>query len=110
MFRTELARRLSGRRSKAIAAGLAVLALAGFPTVAAAQTRAPEPPWAAPSMVAPLVPQPGTNPTRNGSVFVTPPAVEDEPESADWRRANDEAARLGGHVGQLRGRPAQPRP
>ncbi len=110
MFRTGPASRLPDRRSRALAIGLLVAALAALATVAAAQTRAPEAPRAAPSMVAPLVQHPGTNPTRNGSAFVPPPMVEDEPETADWRRANDEAARLGGHVGQLRGRPAEPRP
>jgi len=105
----EIASSFHGRRFLATAAGLVVSALAGFPAVAAAQTRPPEAPRPAPSMVAPLVQQPGANSARNGSVFVPPPAVEDEPET-DWRHANDEAARLGGHVGQLRGRPAQPRP
>lgn len=32
-----------------------------------------------------------------------------EPEPLSWRAANDTAAALGGHVGQLRGRPAAPR-
>ncbi len=99
----------TGRRAKALAVGLAVGVMAGLPGVLAAQTQAPEAPRAAPSMIAPLLPQPTTNASRNESVFVAPPSVEDEPET-DWRRANDEAARLGGHVGQLRGRPAQPRP
>jgi len=31
-----------------------------------------------------------------------------EPEPLSWRAANDTAAALGGHVGQLRGRPAAP--
>ncbi len=31
-----------------------------------------------------------------------------EPEPLSWRAANDTAAALGGHMGQLRGRPAAP--
>jgi hypothetical protein len=37
-------------------------------------------------------------PTTYRSAFGPPPA---EPEATPWRAANDEAARLGGHVGQL---------
>lgn len=33
-----------------------------------------------------------------------------EPEPLSWRAANDTAAALGGHMGQLRGRPAAPPP
>lgn len=55
----------------------------------------------APSVIlAPLADRPRPLPAP---VFETPPAIRDEPE-ADWRAANDEAARLGGHVGQMRGR------
>ncbi len=99
----------TGLRAKALAFGIAVGFVTGLPTVPAAQTRALEAPRAAPSMIAPLLHQPAANASRSDSAFVAPPAVQDEPET-DWRRANDEAARLGGHVGQLRGRPAQSRP
>lgn len=92
-----------------LAIGLVVAIWAGIPAIANAQTQTSEAPRQAPSMLAPLVERPAASTARIGSTFVAPPAVEDVPET-DWRTANDEAARLGGHVGQLRGRPAQSRP
>ena len=98
----------------ALAVAFSVAAIAGLPTVLSAQTRVPDAgrPEAGrevPSMIAPLVDRPAVGVSPTGSVFVRPPAVIDEPET-DWRNANDEAARLGGHAGQVRGRPAQSRP
>lgn len=61
-----------------------------------------------PSVLAPLVVRPGAQKDQPTSLFEAPPPVKDESE-ADWRAANEEAARLGGHVGQVRGRPATPR-
>ena len=80
---------------------VAVIALvASGASFVAAQT-APRPERSAPSAVAPLL-APGQQPQASqGSTFVAPPAVGDEPE-IEWRTANDEAARLKGHVGQSR--------
>ncbi len=61
-----------------------------------------------PSVLAPFVVRPGPSKEQPASLFEAPPPIKDEAES-DWRAANEEAARLGGHVGQLRGRPAAPR-
>lgn len=61
-----------------------------------------------PSVLAPLVVRPEPSKDQPTSQFEAPPPVKDEAE-ADWRAANEEAARLGGHVGQVRGRPATPR-
>ena len=61
-----------------------------------------------PSVLAPLVARPGPQKDQPTSLFEAPPPVKDESE-ADWRAANEEAARLGGHIGQVRGRPATPR-
>lgn len=61
-----------------------------------------------PSVLAPLVVRPGPSKDQSTSLFEAPPPVKDEAE-VDWRASNEEAARLGGHVGQVRGRPATPR-
>lgn len=81
----------------ATAAGFALLMLS---TVATAQP-APASPSAPSVVLQPLISSP--MPVRREPAFVAPPPVRDEPETP-WRAANDEAARLGGHVGQLRGR------
>lgn len=101
-------------RTLALAVGFSVATIFGLPIVLGAQTRIPdagrpEGSREVPSMIAPLVDRPAVGASRTGSVFVRPPAVVDEPET-DWRNANDEAARLGGHAGQVRSRPAQSRP
>lgn len=74
------------------------------PMHAVAQQSAP----LAPSVLSPLVTRPAVPPPALQPIFVPPPPVEDAPD-LDWRQSNDDAARLGGHVGQLRGRPATPR-
>jgi hypothetical protein len=80
--------------------------LLAFSTLAVAQqpTSSPSAPSvpSTPSVVVhPLVVSP--MPISRDPAFVAPPPVRDEAE-VEWRTANDEAARLGGHVGQLRGR------
>jgi hypothetical protein len=75
------------------------LVVAGASYVAA-QT-APRPERNAPSAVAPLLVPSQQLQASQGSTFVAPPTVGDEPE-IEWRAANDEAARLKGHVGQTR--------
>lgn len=109
MFRTGPASKRPDLRARVLVIGLVVAIWAGIPEIPAAQTQVPETPRQTPSMLAPLVARPAANAARVGSTFVAPPAVEDGTET-DWRNANEEAARLGGHVGQLRGRPAQSRP
>jgi hypothetical protein len=70
---------------------IAVLWLA--PSMALAQTANPA------DLFGPANPQMKGPPTTYQSVFGKQPTG---PEEMPWRAANDEAARLGGHVGQLR--------
>ena len=76
---------------------IAVLWLA--PSMAFAQTATQ------PDLFGPANPQMKGPPTSYQSVFGKQSAA---PEETPWRAANDEAGRLGGHVGQLResGEPA----
>lgn len=79
---------------------IAVLWLA--PSIALAQAAPSADPFG------PANPQMKGPPTTYRSVFGKPPLG---PEATPWRAANDEAGRLGGHVGQLReseGSPAAP--
>jgi hypothetical protein len=86
---------------------VAIALLASGVSFVAAQTP-PRSQQSVPSAVAPLL-EPRQRPqTDQGSTFVPPPAVADERE-LDWRAANEDAARLGGHVGQARERPPAPR-
>jgi hypothetical protein len=79
---------------------MAALVLSFGAVAAMAQPAAPA--ASSPSaVVRPLTTPPP--PAGREPVFVPPPPVRDDPE-IDWRAANDEAARLGGHVGQMRGR------
>lgn len=95
--------RCRSRFRRVVSGTVVIIALvAAGASLVAAQT-APRPERNAPSAVAPLL-APGQQPQASqGSTFVAPPAVGDEPE-IEWRAANDEAARLGGHVGQARER------
>jgi hypothetical protein len=70
---------------------IAVLWLA--PSLALAQAAPPA------DLFGPANPQMKGPPTTYQSVFGKPSSG---PEETPWRDANDEAARLGGHVGQLR--------
>lgn len=70
---------------------IAVLWLA--PSMALAQTANPA------DLFGPADPQMKGPPTTYQSVFEKQPPG---PEESPWRAANDEAGRLGGHVGQLR--------
>jgi hypothetical protein len=83
-------------------AGIAItIALMATGVAFAVAQTAPRPEHRAPAAVAPLLapsPQPQAG---QGSTFIPPPAVGDEPD-IEWRAANDEAARLKGHVGQIR--------
>lgn len=107
MSNARVERRRSGTR-RVVAGTVVVIALvAAGASFVAAQT-APRPERNAPSAVAPLLAPSQQPQASQGSTFVAPPAVGDEPE-IEWRAANDEAARLGGHVGQARERAPAPR-
>lgn len=107
MSKARVENRRRGLRRVVAGTVVATALVAAGASFVAAQT-APRADRNAPSAVAPLLapsPQPQVN---QGSTFVAPPAIDDEPET-EWRAANDEAARLGGHVGQARERPPAPR-
>jgi hypothetical protein len=74
--------------------------------------------WAAFVALTPALAQPGKSPAdaQAAKANAAPPAYQSafgdyrpwrEPGSVQWRRANDEAGALGGHVGQLRGHPKE---
>lgn len=100
MSKARVERRRSGPRRVVAGTAIVIALMATGAAFVAAQT-APRTERNAPSAVAPLLAPSPQSQTGQGSTFVPPPAVGDEHE-IEWRAANDEAARLKGHVGQTR--------